>query len=173
MPKTSTSSQAAIGNPFQVQIPDIGDRLRLVQPWEFRLVWERRNEKFAENIGVLEYSEDGWDATKWNGIEVGSNQRRYSDESMYASLEHAARVTIPAGSILNVDRIYIRKGISDYSSVTFTLKKGNCVDKTMHGRFWAKLADVNEMVAEFVGNDAKAKLPNYEPAVGRLSAMRG
>jgi hypothetical protein len=43
-----------------------------------------------------------------------------------------------------VDRIYIRKGAADYSSITFRIH-GDPFDKK---RFWAKLADVNNIVGE-------------------------
>lgn len=57
-------------------------------------------------------------------------------------------ITLPKGSVLIVDRIYIRNGGSEYDSITFRLaetptekpkgKKSLC-------RFWAKLRDVNQI----------------------------
>jgi hypothetical protein len=62
-------------------------------------------------------------------------------------------ITVPKGSILGIDRIYIRKGAKDYSSITFFLKglppvaiKNRWSDKIINKkalRFWAKLADCN------------------------------
>jgi hypothetical protein len=68
-------------------------------------------------------------------------------------------VTLPAGTILAIDRIYIRKGASDFSSITFYAKELGEV--TMPGskwswenkkpikrkaqRFWAKLTDCNNI----------------------------
>lgn len=66
-------------------------------------------------------------------------------------------VTIEAGQKLKIDRIYIRKGISDYSSVTFyatglgkVLHKNRWSDKAKNKaiRFWAKLSDVNKIEFE-------------------------
>jgi hypothetical protein len=70
-------------------------------------------------------------------------------------------VTLPAGTILAVDRIYIRKGASDFSSITFyakelgeiirpasrwsTVKKSKKIKAL---RFWAKLADCNTIEFE-------------------------
>jgi len=48
-------------------------------------------------------------------------------------------IKLKAGTILEVDRIYIRKGAEDFSSVTFKIR-GNKVL-----RFWAKLQDVNNI----------------------------
>jgi hypothetical protein len=49
----------------------------------------------------------------------------------------------PAGTELKIDRIYIRKVISDYSSLSFWAKFPD--DKKKY-RFWAKLEDVNNIV---------------------------
>jgi hypothetical protein len=70
-------------------------------------------------------------------------------------------VTIPAGTILAVDRIYIRKGASDYSSITFYAKElgevmvqgrrwfGTSKPKKKKAlRFWAKLEDCNKIKFE-------------------------
>lgn len=54
-------------------------------------------------------------------------------------------VTLPAGTVLKVDRIYIRKGMKDFSSLTFTAKLANMKKAA---RFWVKLRDVNRMVIE-------------------------
>jgi hypothetical protein len=59
-------------------------------------------------------------------------------------------VTLAAGTGLRVDRIYVRKGIADFDSLTFVVT--DSPQKVLKGkRFWAKLADVNKI--EF---DAKA-----------------
>jgi hypothetical protein len=52
--------------------------------------------------------------------------------------------TFNSGTILKLDRIYIRKGNSDYSSVTFYVKNGELKGQ----RFWAKLEEVNQMIIE-------------------------
>jgi hypothetical protein len=67
-------------------------------------------------------------------------------------------VTLPAGTILSVDRIYIRKGASDFSSITFYAKSlGEIQRQTSRWsrdqkpkkkkslRFWAKLEDCNKI----------------------------
>lgn len=63
--------------------------------------------------------------------------------------------SLPAGSLLSIDRIYIRKGVSDYSSITFYLKETTwkpLAAKKKKGatRFWAKLHDVNLIEFEHV-----------------------
>lgn len=52
-------------------------------------------------------------------------------------------ITIPSGTVLYVDRIYIRKGSEDFSSITFRVEK--FPDKKNH-RFWVKLHDSRSIV---------------------------
>lgn len=112
--------------PVQFLIPDIGTILQLTEDWTFRLYSERRNCAMLKKIG----------------------------KSVTASWGPAAmqeyEVTIPVCSQLGVDRVYIRKGAVDFSSITFNLHKGSEIifnGKAIKafGRFWAKLSDVNRM----------------------------
>jgi hypothetical protein len=63
-------------------------------------------------------------------------------------------IVLPKGTVLAVDRIYIRKGVSDYSSISFWTKGlGECEIKNRWSsktkwksqRFWAKLSDCNKI----------------------------
>jgi hypothetical protein len=108
--------------PVQLLVPEISTVMRLEEDWTFRLFIERRNWDFAEQFETLE-----------------------------GKLPEFFEITIKAGSELSVDRVYIRRGASDYSSITFRIRKGSKVaykgkevdPKT--GRFWVKLSDVNRM----------------------------
>lgn len=51
--------------------------------------------------------------------------------------------TLPKGTEMVFDRIYIRKGSEDYNSVTFRLVTCPLTKKKL--RFWARLTDVNQM----------------------------
>lgn len=61
------------------------------------------------------------------------------------------RCDLPTDTVLSIDRIYIRKGSSDFSSVTFFLKSTShpLFDRRQKKlgkkplRFWARLEDVN------------------------------
>lgn len=69
-------------------------------------------------------------------------------------------VTLPTETVLRVDRIYIRKGNSDYSSLSFYVigspHPALAPVKTSKGfkqgrkRFWAKLTDVNRLSVKHV-----------------------
>jgi len=62
-------------------------------------------------------------------------------------------VTIPAGTVIECDRVYIRSFNkarlelgNDYDSITWKVIKGTKVAR--HGRFWTKLSDCNGLEFE-------------------------
>lgn len=66
--------------------------------------------------------------------------------------QYGTDFTLDAGTMLSIDRVYIRRGLSDFSSLTFniidTTTKHLADKKKFAGgrrRFWAKLEDVNRM----------------------------
>jgi hypothetical protein len=122
---------------MRLLIPTIGTEMTLDVPWTFTLYQERRNQKFAnDNFGL------GWMAyPTWN-----RDNRR--DEPL------TKEITLPAGTILKVARIYVRSTTADFrnfDSVTFNVvrPKGKAGKTALKGRFWAKLADVNSMEVFF------------------------
>ena len=108
---------------MKIHIPDIGDTLILTSDWTFSLYYEHRNSDLWEHFFNKKFS--------------------------YGNTEEHETVKLETGSKLTVDRIYIRKGTKDFSSVSFLLdileKKRPFGEKGM--RFWAKLEDVNRMEA--------------------------
>lgn len=126
-------------------IPEIGSEIRLSVDWTFPLYNEDRNHTLMEFVN---------DPRPRTYISWG-------DTSLPC--------TIPNGTILRVDRVYIRKGQSDFSSLTFLWKDATVPAKmvederwdrntksyvpagTFHKvskkpvRFWAKLEDVNKI----------------------------
>lgn len=60
-------------------------------------------------------------------------------------------VELPIGTILSIDRIYIKKGLSDFNSITFyakNLENSGKGKKPKALRFWAKLEDCNNIEFE-------------------------
>jgi hypothetical protein len=137
---------------MKFNIPEIGTKVMLAEDWVFPLHHEYRNDSLFEVLGIL-------------------HQHDWRNEPNPAP--HT--ITIPKGTVLKVDRIYIRKGkgMSDFSSVTFlmpgrkTTKRtethlgrniGGPADGTTFTwtanypargvRFWVKLADANAMLLE-------------------------
>lgn len=104
-------------------IPEIGSKLKLTSDWTFILYSEYRNEKMFKAIG---------------------KKFSWGDKENYI-------VTVPKDTIISVDRIYIRKGVSAYSSITFTIPKVLNKKNPLAGtRFWAKLSDVNKIEFDFI-----------------------
>ncbi len=134
---------------MQFYVPEIGDEIRLTADWTFDLFDEYRNETLMQHIGD-------------DRPVAYIHQKHLESEPC----------TIPAGSILKIDRIYIRKGNSEFSSITFIWKDkiipAKIVDdfvtkwdnrvatKIPHQtkvpkkavRFWAKLDDANKIEFE-------------------------
>ena len=61
-------------------------------------------------------------------------------------------MTLLAGTVLKVDRIYIRKGSAEYSSITFFVSESPMPElsskKGPKRRFWVKLQDANNIEFE-------------------------
>ena len=128
---------------MKLYIPEIGDSIKLTADWTFDLYDEYRNDTLKEVMGI-------------------------TFPEIQSSFQQSAPCTLPAGAVLKIDRIYIRKGVSEYSSVTF-LWKGKSTEPRIETygpgygragsqykiprkpvRFWAKLADVNNIEFENV-----------------------
>ena len=122
------------GEPTGLFVPDIGTKMRLVMPWQTEVIAEYRNS------AMIELLED----QKQPRYYRGDQRRRWS-------------IIIQPGSVLAVDRVYIRqgKGFEDFSSLTFRLAKGATVQydgqtfvtkKSI--RFFSSLRFVNQLLVE-------------------------
>lgn len=134
-------------------IPSLGAKLTLAVDWKFKLVEESRNATLVEHLtetGGLAHR-TVTPGTDWRGDTVTYDAR------------------LPKGSVLIVDRIYIRKGAEDFDSITFLLEgvktKARTVRRTAVAvgagtsesfeydqkkpsrtvRFWVKLAEANTL----------------------------
>ena len=110
-------------------IPEIGTKIKLTADWKFVLYNEYRN-RGLRNIILKPFN------------------NTYSGQNII--------VTIPEDTTLTVDRVYIRKGVSDYSSITFNISKQANPKHIYAGtRFWAKLSDVNSIEFELLSCNEK------------------
>lgn len=109
-------------------IPACGDRITLTAPWEFTLWLERRNIKFAQAHGLVGPGDP------WKLAGYGRDVKN-------------ACHTLPAGTVLECDRVYIRtfnksrlELNEDYDSITWKVMspEGKPV---RNQRFWVKLHD--------------------------------
>lgn len=124
-------------------IPACGDRLVLSKDWTFTLYFEHRNTKFAHERGYLETK------PSWSVYEEG--------QPRYGSRLKRQEITIPSGTVLECDRIYIRAQNKsaveiedDYDSITWR------IPGQKNSRFWAKLTDCNNLEFE-LQSDASFK----------------
>lgn len=157
-------------------IPEVGTILKLSKDWTFVLTFDYRNEGVYQPViqeifkiplklrTFPRHYRDGDD------VMFRAVNTEYKDEVIIRKddfpkdlelLEHngldGIRFTFPKGTELKIDRIYIRKGKADYSSLTFNVastthpflvdKKGKKKGKL---RFWATLDDVNKIQCEIV-----------------------
>lgn len=92
-------------------IPTIGDEITLASDWTFGLYYEYRNE------AMICFTFPGVQF-KWNDMQLPSGEK-----PVYGA--KIADVLFPKGTVLKVDRIYIRKGnaaMKEFDSVTFILQ---------------------------------------------------
>lgn len=161
---------------LQMYIPEIGDKIQLTENWAFALYPENRNktlfkalQKFDPNLEKLgRVSVPEWEFPwMWQNhynlkTIIGKVPGSYWDPKKAVMVKtqidrkkyiEAFKMPLMKDDILKVDRIYIRKGSSDYSSITFYLLHTSnpllvaSKEKTAKtfGRFWAKLSDVNNI----------------------------
>ncbi len=112
----------------RIVIPALGSALVLTKKWTFPLYAERRNEKVWRHFFPNDKLTYPW------GYKIGRKELP------------SEIVSFPKGTVLKVDRLYIRKGVKSYDSVSFfaTLPDGK-----KPGRFWAKLEDVNNIMGDW------------------------
>lgn len=115
--------------------PDIGTLLKLEEDWTFTL--------FLENRNILLFQ-------KLESLNIIKNERKNQV------------IDLPSGLVVKVDRIYIRKGLSQYSSISFTIPKPKTKsekiemplnEKWSGAKFWVKLHECNGIeFSPVVGN---------------------
>ena len=163
----------------KLYIPEIGDELILAEPWSFKLYAERRNETLLKHFGyICQFINisrrnllGGYYAIPEEMLADRPVYREnypgdyFEDINAFHTMvldklndQHPEYidVTLEAGTKLKIDRIYIRKGNKDFSSISFTTKDLGAVtiqsDYTWRSdrhvkalRFWAKLSECNNI----------------------------
>lgn len=145
---------------MKLHIPSLGDKLELLSDWTFWLHYECRNESLFEYLGNTaswvpqtykgHYTDD-YPTKIVNGTKLYLVPNRYLVWGNHKPIQ----VSLPKGTQLTIDRIYIRKGGADFNSVTFNLPKPKDCKVKGRVRFWAKLEDVNEMCVKFIDKNPK------------------
>ena len=140
-------------------IPPLGYEFTLAKDWTFTIINDHRNESLITWMNVPEFP------VKGAYRPLGGSYRDGEDITL--------ECTLPKGTVLKIDRIYIRRGLSGYDSVTFfmpkqkvtyaptertarqvngdgTFKDFKYITKrpSQRVRFFAKLDEVNTMVVK-------------------------
>ena len=130
-PTLNAVDEGTLSPVSRIAIPTIGSLFMLSEPWSFELYLERRNRAFMDKA--------------FDGIPSfpGFTSKRSGDCP-------GKTLVFPTGTKLRIDRLYIRKGVFDFDSVTLILAKGNCPTfPKLYGRFWVKLHDINRVVCQW------------------------
>jgi hypothetical protein len=146
---------------MKLNIPDIGDLITLSSNWTFTLHPEGRNVKLAKffDLEHARRGEEYWakpealvalDTIYKNCKGIVFDYAKHTE--MVASfiknnpdiIKGAFEVELERGTTLGVDRVYIRKGAREFSSLSFFIKNG----PFKGARFWAKLDEVNKIEIE-------------------------
>lgn len=108
---------------MQLYIPNIGEKIILAADWTFRLFNERRCQPFDDCPAPAQIV----------------------DNPTYF-LSQVKHCTLPAGTMLMVDRVYLRQGLDEFASISFRIVSTSApwVAK-QRKRFWAKLDDINQI----------------------------
>lgn len=160
-------------------IPEVGTILKLEKDWKFTLTFDYQNEgvyqqiireMFKVPLELRIYTKRYYE--KDQSVLFHLTNTDYKDEAVIRETDfpkdchlvqhnslNGIKFTLPKGTELKIDRIYVRKGKSDYSSLTFNIvntthpflvdKKGKKKGKL---RFWATLDDVNQIQCELQQN---------------------
>lgn len=126
-------------------VPELGTVIVLERDWPLTVHDETRNLSVYDDLAA----------------EAGVPLRFVGTSNSWRSHDGPGLpLVLPAGTELRVDRIYIRKGAEDFSSLTFIIEStthpvlaGSYAGQPRVGaraasrkrRFWAKLEDVNRM----------------------------
>lgn len=121
---------------MKVFVPTIGSEMVLSKACPVTIHSEHRNSKFLSSLGI---GMDQKYINKTYGNLFVENQSLVDRYKAKVSLKEVS-ITIPAGTVLKVNRIYIRQGAEDFDSMTFQCDGNKDFPK---GRFWLKLTDVN------------------------------
>ena len=112
-------------------IPPLKSKVRLLTDAVVPVMHESRNFTILKALGKTR-AKDSWTIARWD------DPPKFSD------------VPLPAGTVLSIDRYYIRNGSEEFDSLTFRIVSSPepKLMKPKH-RFWLKLADVNNLDATF------------------------
>lgn len=160
-------------------MPSIGTEIVLTEPWEFLLYAESRNETLFKAFGkhILDLAWEEVDPypgfcsvlVHYNVDITKQTTSRWGQT--YRQICKAARLALPVGTKLRIDRVYVRAGQNgEFDSVTMSIldtthpfllfsgKTKSGGKKKCLGRFWTKLCDFNTISADVTKDTVKTHI---------------
>lgn len=108
-------------------IPQIGNELKLISNWDCKVFGDSLNSTVFKALNI--------ESSAYNGKNVD--------------------ITFPKGTVLKVDRLYVRAPASSYDSITFRIT--SCPMKALNkARFFVKLMDANKIEFEEIVQSIEA-----------------
>jgi hypothetical protein len=135
-------------------IPAVGYRIKLTDEWKFSLHLEHRNDTLLALV-VKDIQEV-----------IHDNSDRFVGQNYDSGYRYIA-CSMPAGTVLEVDRVFVKtmnKTASvqdDCDSLTFKVIEHPTFDVKKKIRFWTKLSDVNNIDYELPPDHAAGKLEAF------------
>lgn len=141
-------------------VPALGSMLILSEDWTFKLFFESRNSGLikelyeGDNKKNYYWADDFKDDPRFRIMKAIDEEQLENTYSSFRATNSCDQpyleVTFPKNVTLIVDRIYIKRGGEAFNSITFRTGKFKDNKKISKKRFWAKLQDVNKIVANFI-----------------------
>lgn len=104
----------------KIHIPQVGDEFKIIKNWSCKVFNEYRNAKVFEALSI--------DTAESNThIEI----------------------TLPLGTVIRIERVYVRAPASSYDSVTLRIISSP-IKSLAKARFWVKLSEINKLEFEEV-----------------------
>lgn len=104
-------------------VPTVGTRIRTLADWHFDLAQENRNWHL---LCVMH----GWPIqSTWERYRAFSDVHGRYDDAWQDFQTKSHPVMLPAGTLLEIDRIYVRKKLGDFDSISFWIR--DCPNKAL------------------------------------------
>lgn len=139
-------------------LPTIGSRLVLSKPWTFRLKDEYKNTNFWTAIHGAPVRQSRWygyDPITGNKSTSPVKTTLCDRQETYATAPPIL-TTLPKGTTLIIEQIFIRKGMREYDAVSFRIPKGGSSGLPA-SKFLVPLKEVNNKL------DAVVDMPTKYP----------
>lgn len=127
--------ESKVRNGVRLFIPTICDKIILTKDWFFMLQPECKNRTLFEKWAIF------------SGKKYDLTDEAFSRYCYDGSLREQM-VCLPVGTILFVDRIYMKgrgKEMRKYDSITFRILKKSLCKELIGARFWANIKYINQI----------------------------